>query len=522
MSSIASINKALYRQLKSGVQYNRYFGNVSCKSTFLGEGKTSFGLHQMKQWVLKYQNQTKKIANVLKGKTVPETILNIKIFLYDHIQYNADGWDQNLRSPNCSWKTRQTGIDCKSFSVFAMSILINLGIKNIKFRKITQPTSPDKFSHVYVVVVYQNKEYIIDATVPYNYEPAKVKQEDLIMERNLPYYGLNAVQQTALVNKKTYKVATALENLQNWLDALENKGVSKNTTDAIWNEINSYLRIGKEPKITITNSSIRIENKTISFGVGLNGVGMGFIDPATIGVVSSIFSSDVFSNIFGGESMESVVSRTNEAIINPMRNHIKKKLSSANQSNAHLIATDLDKYLNVYLANEKYWLARSKSAASKKGSEEVIAVFEGLLKDLRKSFQQYGYNQQTGALSYTNFKNNKSMNYTVSYYDYKPVSALPNTSSIGNSVNTSLSTNPIKNSNTNNLSNLITTVEGLFKDRVTGETYTPEQVQQMRVQNAQGNLDNNTTKGLSTTAKVGLGVAGLLLAVVVAKKTNII
>ena len=133
----STIDSVLYRPLKSGEKYNSLFPNVDCKPTFLGKGNTSFTLDQMKIWSTKYVNQTKRISYKLKGKTVAETITNIYNFLHDYLQYQADGFEQNLRSPACSWQTRKTGIDCKSYSLFASTILLNLNIPH-SFRKIIQ------------------------------------------------------------------------------------------------------------------------------------------------------------------------------------------------------------------------------------------------------------------------------------------------------------------------------------------------------------------------------------------------
>lgn len=518
MSSIASINKALQRKLKSGTQYNRFFSDVSCKSTFLGEGKTSFGLEQMKHWVLKYQNQTKKIANVLKGKTIPETILNIKTFLYDHIQYSADGWDQNLRSPNCSWQTRQKGIDCKSFSVFAMSILLNLNVKGIKFRKITQPTSPDNWSHVYVVVNYNNKELIIDATVPYNYEVTKVKQEDLKMEQNLPYYGLNAPQTGLLVNRKTFEVAKALDNFQNYLDKLEQKGVSKTITDAIWYEVKSYLEKGKEPNLEISESYIKIENKKFDFGDVL--AGLGFIDAASI---NAILGSGILSDIFGGGTPASVFLEAGEKAVNEANNNFKNSFPT-NPTEA------FNQY--VYILNN--WKARFESAlanssqrktreGNQKSLNDVIDAIKKIPSIQNKLSNSYKF-RIVGSKSGTERTGSKTASYNYNIYEVTPIGNSTNTNLGFNNLNTGITT-----TNTNNtLGNLIQLANGLYQNTQTGKVGTVNQVATTQqnnppiTQNAQGITNTSDNKGMSTPLIVGLSLAGLVVAGVVAKKMNII
>lgn len=511
MSSIAALNKALQRQLKPGNEYNKYFSNVSCKATFLGEGVTSFGLQKMKQWALQYQGQTKAIANVLKKATIPATALNIKNFLYDHLQYSADGWDQNLRSPNCSWQTRKEGIDCKSYSIFASTILLNLGIKH-SFRKITQPNSPNKWSHVYVVVKHNNSELIIDATVPYNYEVAKVKQEDLSMEQALPYHGLNAVASTGLVvNKKTYEVATALDNLQIYLDELEQKGVSKQTTDAIWYEVKSYLQQGKEPKLQITPNFISIENKRFEFGVGLNGFFGDLLDAGAdvasgggSGVIGTLTS--LFSNI-GRTSDSAGITR----IVQPLQKHIESLLASASPSNLHLKLTEADKHISATIKHEEKVNSRFSAVA--------LPELRKMLQELRSKYASFSTiptsSNGNGLQSWWTSGATLVHAGTVNHNQY-----LPTANAGGGNFNFSPTAQVGSN---NTINELVKLANGLFVNPQTNQTYTPEQAQQFMIQNAQTGIRNTQNAGgLSTGAWVGIGVGALVIGALVAKKMNII
>ena len=367
MSGIEALNKSLYRSIKSGKQYDKYFGKVSCKPTFLGEGVTTFGLQQMKHWATKYQYQTKQIAEVLKKKTLPETILTIKQFLYDHLQYSADSWDQNLRSPYCSWSSKKS--DCKSYSIFASTILLNIGVKH-SFRKITQPNSPDKWSHVYVVVNYNNKEYIIDGTVPYNYEVAKVKKEDLFMESKLNYYGLNAAFSNAtVVNKKTYQIAEALEGFNAFLDSLEKKGVSKQITDTIFNEVRSYLEQGTEPKISLNQNFIIINGKRIDYNIGLNGLFDEILNAggqAATGNISGAITG-LFSGVFGAEDRSSVLAKATALV----KIEADKALNIA-QSQGIQAATS---YLDGLISENRNLANNYKSANSKAKHNQMADDF---------------------------------------------------------------------------------------------------------------------------------------------------
>ena len=85
-------------------------------------------------------------------------VSDIQNFLYWHLQYALDGEKQLLRSPACSWVSRFQGIDCKSYSIFASTILLNAGISHY-MRRIKQKGNPDAFTHVYVVVPIDQQSY---------------------------------------------------------------------------------------------------------------------------------------------------------------------------------------------------------------------------------------------------------------------------------------------------------------------------------------------------------------------------
>lgn len=150
--------------------------------------------------VLQYNTQTEKLALVLKKSSLPLTVPSIHDFLFNHLQYKADGSDQMLRSPACSWYDRVNGIDCKSYTIFASCLLYNLGI-NHYIRKIKQPASenPNDYSHVYVIVPIDQKNgdtnkgyYVIDGTLRSNKEPFFSESKDFYMQRTKTA-GLNGI-----------------------------------------------------------------------------------------------------------------------------------------------------------------------------------------------------------------------------------------------------------------------------------------------------------------------------------------
>lgn len=198
------INNQLYRPLLNGNKFNHLFPDSTCEVRLLAKGNTKIALREMRKWAKKYQSHTVKIAKELFTGDIVSTVNKIQHFLFNHIQYSIDGENQNLKSPGCTWQTRAIGTDCKSYSIFASSILLNLGISHhLRRVKINEPNA---FTHVYVAIPLNqkqpklsvksqfNKDYIIiDGTIQSNsYEQPFLQKDDLYMkaEPNLPIYGL--------------------------------------------------------------------------------------------------------------------------------------------------------------------------------------------------------------------------------------------------------------------------------------------------------------------------------------------
>ena len=107
------------------------------------------------------------MAQSFKGKTIEETCRNIWQFLKDNITYVADTDLQAIQSPDSLLK-KLTG-DCKSYSVFAASILDNLGIPY--FIRFSSNLPNKRMHHVYIVVPAKGKENVLDAVMDeYNNE----------------------------------------------------------------------------------------------------------------------------------------------------------------------------------------------------------------------------------------------------------------------------------------------------------------------------------------------------------------
>lgn len=190
-------NQRLFRNLKSGKEYETLIPKSNCKRIDGGKGNTSYSVDQMAQVVDKYYDQMAKVAKKLKSSSLKNTCQNIQEFAYWNFQYKLDMGDQLLRSPACSFASRVDGIDCKSYSIIVASILQNLGIKSY-FRRVTY-RSDKPYSHVYNVIPKDQKTgslangyYVIDGTINLSVEtePYYFTKQDKLME--LDHFILNA------------------------------------------------------------------------------------------------------------------------------------------------------------------------------------------------------------------------------------------------------------------------------------------------------------------------------------------
>jgi len=257
------------RQIRHAPEFDQLIPDTTCAITTLKSGGTKIGLENMRDWILKSLSHTTEIAQQLRGNTLEETVQNVHWFVYNHFQYHGDVFMQNLYSPACAWKNRYNGIDCKSYSIIASSILMNLKIAH-SLRRIKQPRlKPKIWSHVYVVVDTGKNEKIIDGTINTAIELPYVKKNDLIMyETSLPYQGMMAPEKETSVD---YDII---------LDELYEYGhVSQASIDEIEAAIMGYHANGIHPNLNITENGVYIEETYIPVtfsNTGMNGL-FGFV-----------------------------------------------------------------------------------------------------------------------------------------------------------------------------------------------------------------------------------------------------
>lgn len=181
--SSQEINIRGFRLILKDNQYDSFFDKFDCieNDNFRGYGS----------WVKKHQFQTKEVAEVLRGETLEQTVENIHWFLYHHIQYHTVLPNFEIKTPACAWQNRSVGVDCKTYTTFASSILSNLGVQHY-----LKSVEYEEGGHIYVVVpidqdnpklnpnsVFKKDYFIIDSSLGENQmeKPFLQKNYDLFI-----------------------------------------------------------------------------------------------------------------------------------------------------------------------------------------------------------------------------------------------------------------------------------------------------------------------------------------------------
>lgn len=252
MSNLKELSLSAKRSITKNSSLLRLIKSGKCKTEKKTKGDTKHTLESIKEASIMYAGQTKKLANALKKQSLIQTVKSNYDFLYSHIQYEADELLQKLRSPECAISQRFEGIDCKSFTLFSSTLLLNQNIKHI-LRRIKQPNfNPDHWSHVYVVVPLDQDKmdlkqgyYIIDATLHENKETPYLEKDDVIM--SLPHVWLNgAASQEA---NKGYNAS--FEAFKHFLMVLEKQQMlTRSQSNEAINRLNNYLSQDIKPHLT--------------------------------------------------------------------------------------------------------------------------------------------------------------------------------------------------------------------------------------------------------------------------------
>ncbi|MEI7727111.1 MAG: hypothetical protein WCK09_18520, partial [Bacteroidota bacterium] len=144
------------RPILDGKEFNRFFPYQPDRTDPIvhRNGTVEDAVAVMAKVAEQYKTDTALLAPLLKGDTIGKTAENIWNFIYTYIQYREDDQDvEQIRRPLRTWTDRQAGVDCDCMSVFASSILKNLGISH--YFRITKYGGAE-FQHVYVIIPRSN------------------------------------------------------------------------------------------------------------------------------------------------------------------------------------------------------------------------------------------------------------------------------------------------------------------------------------------------------------------------------
>lgn len=129
---------------------------------FIKDGNTSDIMNVILN-VIKNYNISAETKEFSKGfKATYKDMERLYWFVKDNVEYREDPTGfQWIRTPARTWHDRNEGLDCKSFTVFMVSVFQNLGLPYIvRFASYSKSPTP---THVYPLVKIGNRWVIMDA-----------------------------------------------------------------------------------------------------------------------------------------------------------------------------------------------------------------------------------------------------------------------------------------------------------------------------------------------------------------------
>lgn len=216
------------RKLKDGSRFDKLIPKAQGTYDIVtNNGNVQRTVSDMDKYCRETLEDTIKLAPLLQGKTLPESLKNVFDFWFNHCQYKLDkDGVEELRRPRRAWhdgqilarnpKTEpQSGIDCDCFSISVGSCLMNLGI-NFKFR-ITKYNAG--WQHVYVVVPLPDdskRYYVIDCVLNrFNEEKTYTDKFDHTMNSPKTFLGGIPLARLGAIGDALVNVAHEKNNLLN-------------------------------------------------------------------------------------------------------------------------------------------------------------------------------------------------------------------------------------------------------------------------------------------------------------------
>lgn len=264
-----SDNPVLQRIILDGGQFNNLIPASSCQTVRTGKGNTDVSMRMIKEVIQEYSNQFAKVAKVLQKSSLIQNCQAIKWFAYHHFQYDADDDIQYLRTPACCWSDRYNGIDCKSYSILAGSLLREMGIK-FAIRRIKQPGwYPTEWTHVYIVVPIDQKtgdlskgSYCIDGTLSENDEPDYIEKNDLFMNHEVLNGAVSRTNGTTFYTPNVGLKGFSFKDVKNIFSGLDCIGGDAYTDSQLKTHIGNVDKYFADLIIKI-NNAVKTDNYAV-------------------------------------------------------------------------------------------------------------------------------------------------------------------------------------------------------------------------------------------------------------------
>lgn len=277
------------RAIKPGYEFDQYFPKPERTNPILSyNAENEQTLEKYLPEVIKrYQGDTAKIAVVLKGKTLEDTLRKIWQFCYDYIQYRLDDpHEEQIRAPRRTWADRHSGVDCDCYTAFISTILCNMGV--VHALRMAAYSKDRGFQHVYVVVprtatssLDKKGEYFtVDPVLEaFNSEKPFLFKKDRIMMS-----GANGLSGFAIRNLNGFGATTSRMVYPNIFYSPDLQTWALKGLDGAY-----YLR------------------GTVRYVEPLNGMGLGFIDTG-VGLGSFLKKIGKVAKKIGGKILKPIAS----------------------------------------------------------------------------------------------------------------------------------------------------------------------------------------------------------------------
>lgn len=255
--------------------------------------------------------QVSPIASRFAGNGLEETARNVWRFLRDQVNYQKDPEDKQMIRMPARLVSDGAG-DCKSFSLFAASVLSALGYR-VGFKYVSYGLNPTP-SHVYVVAEAENRRVIVDGVYD---QFNKEKKPTFKFIEWMDVYSLSGISGK---RNKFKKIALApARRAFRTIVALNVRNIAVKLDEAIRKDANAvynkWKRLGGHPNNLMESVNIGRKKKPIFGSESINGVPVVVAAMAAAAPILVAMSS-IIKSVKGGEDsqLNDIVDASGEAI----------------------------------------------------------------------------------------------------------------------------------------------------------------------------------------------------------------